>query len=249
MKRALVSALMVGLFLSVVAYGQPSGNIAKLFLVKPKAGMATQFEEAYKEHIGWHRSQNDSWQWSAWQYDSGERFGQYLIRTGNHSWSDFDARGDMDAADGADAQKRFGALVESTIVTYSVVRTDLSRADVPATPPVLITVTNFQVKGDKTAEFASVIKGFNAALDKANWPRTALWTQGVAGNQGNTFSVVILHQKWADKGADGSLIEAVDGAIGEAATAALMAAFSDCVESSQTDILRYRPDLSYNPGQ
>ncbi len=97
----LVVLSLLLLALPVLAQDEP-GNLSRAFFVKPKPGMEQQFEAAYKQHIAWHRQQSDTWAWHTWQYETGDRFGQYAVWTAGHHWEDFDAHAEFSAADTAD---------------------------------------------------------------------------------------------------------------------------------------------------
>jgi len=96
----LLVALAVFTPTTSVSAQEEAGDIARAFVVKAKPGMEQKFEEAYKKHIAWHEQQNDDWTWDTWQFQTGERFGQYMIRTEDHHWQDFDATADFQVADG-----------------------------------------------------------------------------------------------------------------------------------------------------
>jgi hypothetical protein len=71
----------------------PPPMVAKNHFVTANPGQALEFEAAYKGHLEFHANNNDSWYWHTWQIANGQDFGQYIIRTGNHSWSDFEQHG------------------------------------------------------------------------------------------------------------------------------------------------------------
>ena len=59
----------------VVAQDGPA-TVSRSFTVTVRVGHDQQFEEAWKQHIDWHRQQNDSWTWNTWMIVSGTPLGQ-----------------------------------------------------------------------------------------------------------------------------------------------------------------------------
>jgi len=57
---------------------------------KPKEGQTKNFENGYKQHLNWHKTNGDSWSWYGWFIISGERYGQFVDATFNLAWPDFD---------------------------------------------------------------------------------------------------------------------------------------------------------------
>ena len=81
--------------------GAAQRTLAAFSVWKPKDGQAANFEAGYKQHLKWHRSAGDLWDWYGWLIISGPRDGQFIDATFGHAWSDLDHRVDP-AGDGAD---------------------------------------------------------------------------------------------------------------------------------------------------
>ena len=79
---------MAFLFASTT-YGQES-NIGQFAIWKPKEGQLQNFENGYKQHLNWHKTNGDKWGWHGWYIVSGSRYGQFVDATFNHTWADFD---------------------------------------------------------------------------------------------------------------------------------------------------------------
>ncbi len=77
------------LFLQNPIYGQTK-NIGQFAIWKPKDGMLQYFETGYKQHLNWHKINEDKWSWYGWYIISGNRYGQFVDATFDHNWSDFD---------------------------------------------------------------------------------------------------------------------------------------------------------------
>ena len=96
---------LIGIFLliSVSACGQEAPLISHFSVWKPKYGQTVNFESGYKQHLLWHKANNDLWNWYGWFIISGPRDGMFIDATFNHSWHDFDLAKNP-AGDGTDNQ-------------------------------------------------------------------------------------------------------------------------------------------------
>lgn len=85
-KFKLIIALLV---IASSTYGQES-NIGQFAMWKPKDGQLQNFENGYKLHLNWHKTNGDKWGWYGWFVISGSRYGQFVDATFDHTWTDFD---------------------------------------------------------------------------------------------------------------------------------------------------------------
>jgi hypothetical protein len=75
------------LLLSFIMYGQNNDpSIAKFAIWKPNRHSEEKFTNGYKQHLQWHRANNDSWNWYGWYFISGPRAGQFMDATFGHTW-------------------------------------------------------------------------------------------------------------------------------------------------------------------
>lgn len=77
------------IFIANFTYGQET-NIGQFAIWKPKDGQLQNFENGYKQHLNWHKTNGDKWGWYGWFVVSGSRYGQFVDATFDHSWADFD---------------------------------------------------------------------------------------------------------------------------------------------------------------
>ena len=94
--------IVVLLFLCSNVMAQ-DGQVAHFSFWKPKQGQEKNFENGYKQHLSWHKTNGDRWAWYGWYIISGPRNGQFVDATFNHAWGDFD-KPVKPAEDGADNQ-------------------------------------------------------------------------------------------------------------------------------------------------
>ena len=252
MHRIAVSFVVVSvllLALPAMAQDEP-GTLARAFFLTIKPGMTQQFEEAYKQHIAWHRQQNDTWEWHTWQYETGERLGQYLVRTPGHHWEDFDAQAEFSAADTADFSAGAGQYVSSTSSTFSRLLPKVSRWPEGDAMPAFVEVLTFRLRYGASREFNYAIKKINEAINKSDWPVHYAWLTTVSGGQLGTYILVLPHKNWADfKDPEKSFPAMLEEVYGRVEAGKVLKALTKSVLSESSQIARFRPDLSYIPGQ
>lgn len=246
-QRIFTMVVATVLLIAPLCAQQPAGEIAYFIHVKPKAGMVQEFEEAAKSHMDWHRQENDPWQWHIWQYETGEQLGEYLAITQGHRWEDFDAHADFIARDNADAGTRMGPYMESMSAWYSRFLVDLSHWPADLSPSLVFVIMH-RVKPGKVAQLNHAIERIHKALQEANWPHHYLWERVIVGGEGPIFNVVLPMNQWADMNPPETPFEAaIEKAVGRREAESLLRSFLESIEGQRTEILRYRPDLSYVP--
>lgn len=81
---------MILLLLMCGITASAQNTITHFSVWKPKEGQSANFEKGYKEHLIWHSSNKDTWNWYGWFIISGPRHGLFVDATFDHAWSDFD---------------------------------------------------------------------------------------------------------------------------------------------------------------
>ena len=227
---------------------QQPGEIAQLFRVKAKPGHELQLEAGVVEHYKWHRQAGDSWKWENWQFMSGEYFGQFVARTGEHHWADFDTHAEFSRRDNEDVANRLGDHIESTTVWFTRTRSQSSSFPERDAQFPLIEVISYTLKPGKESEFLHVIDIVHEVLQKSNWPQPYIWTQTVAGGEGSEMSLVLPMESWSALEPPEKNVPAVlEEVLGRQGSEAILDLFVSSVESNSSDILIRRPDLSYSP--
>jgi hypothetical protein len=227
----------------------PSGRVAQVFVNVPKPGMGSQYEEGRKKHMAWHTSQKDAFTWYTWEVLTGDGTGNYVVGTFGHEWKDFDGRDTFEAADGADAAANMGAAEASSQQSFYLYRPDMSRTDAAAQGPAkLASVTFFRLKPEGVNDFTSGVIKAKAAQDKVNWPGHSEWYQLANGGEGPTFVLSQPRANWAAfQAPDKTLDVVMEEAYGKQKGAAILATLRKAIRSSYSQIIRFRPDLSYVP--
>ncbi|MDA2924633.1 hypothetical protein MYX65_08265 [Acidobacteria bacterium AH-259-L09] len=151
----------------------------------------------------------------------------------------------------ADAVAKIGPYADSITSWFSRLHQDISYLPEGGFNPKsfpLVLVVAFQVHESKVTDFLYSARKFHAALQKANWPNYYFWSQVVAGGEGPLFNLVLPKKNWAGLTPPEKPFPAVlEEVLGRQEAESLIETFDGTIRSSRSDILRYRPDLSYVP--
>lgn len=243
----LVCALLLAL--PVAAQEEAVGQLARVYVVQPKAGMALQFEEAYAAHVAWHREQGDTWTWVTWQVQSGEDFGKYAIITPGHRWADFDNPGVLPKEDAAHFLSTAGQYVESVTSSFWVSLPDISRPLESEGAAAVRWLNFFEVQRGKIDKFRNAVHKVHKAIEKTNWPANYFWAALVNGGSQPTYLLVFPRENWAGfSPQETPFDQMLEEAYGEQEAKEILSVLDRAIKSQRTHIEVYRPELSYVPG-
>ena len=229
--------------------GKPPMTVAKNHFIDVSPGQALEFEEAYKGHIQWHANMNDTWYWHTWQVVNGENFGQYIIRTGGHQWSDWDEHAEFSKEDGAHFWKNVAGFVQDISSVMVVSNMEISNWTEDYGLPTMVEVTVFHIKGEYSRAFYSAVEKLHEAIVEKEMPFTYLWSSVASGSDGPTMILAFPYKSWADIGAAMGVPfwKMVEEVYGDFETDVLRKMVSKSVASQENFIAAYREDMSYNP--
>jgi hypothetical protein len=248
----LSTALSVLLFVSSAAFaqGQP-GNIAALEFQTPKNGMVKQYEEGRKKKAAWHKQQNDDQGLFVFETLTGDRTGTYIVgRLGVH-WADLDKPKVSDAADLAQYQTLVGASVEKLVTSYWEFQPKWSNPPTDMNGKYTEVIT-FHIRYGHGDDFRSAVARAAEARQKTNSQAHYSWYRLVSGGPGGTFVVTIEHANWASMEEDPaikSLREDLRTAFGEQEAMSVIERLNSSIEGTYSEIIQFRPDLSYIPAK
>ena len=255
MRKILAFAWLPFLALALAAQTQPpaagqQGNLAQIFVARPKPGSDAQYNEGRKRHMAWHRSQNDAWSVFVWEITTGDNTGAFVTGTFGHRWADYDAREKLITADEADVAKNIAPYRQSTAVSYWVFRPDISRSTDPEGSTPYVQITHFFVNPDGLPTFIDSVKKINAGIQKTNYPAApGRWYQLVNGGQGPHFVLAVGRKNLGEmQGPEKTLDQMMAEAYGEQEGRAILDTIRKTYKSTYTELLRLRSDLSYTPG-
>ena len=250
--RTLLAAFGVMLFtVSMLAQAQP-GTVAALEFQKPKNGMVTQYEAGRKQKAAWHKQQNDPQPLLVWETLSGDNTGTYIVgRLGQH-WADFDKPPISDQADLEEYQKVVGSSVESLVSRYYELMPKISNGENSGGPSKFAEIITFHVRYGKGSDFRSAVSRIYDATKKTNWPVHYEWYTLASGGNTGTFVLVLPHANWADfedKPDVKPFRDMIKEAFGQAEADSIVDRIDASVMSETSEIIQFRPDLSYLPGK
>jgi hypothetical protein len=251
--RNLLSAFGVVLFaaFAVVAQQQP-GTVAALEFQKPKNGTVPQYEAGRKQKAEWHKQQKDPLPLLVWETLSGDNTGTYIVgRLGQH-WADFDKPPIPDQADLEEFNKVVGNYVESIVARYYEFMPKISNPSSATMPSKFAEIVTFHVRYGKGSDFRSAITRIYDATVKTKWPVNYEWYTLANGGMTGTYVLVLPHANWADfedKPDVKPFRDMIKDAFGQAEADSIVARIDASVQSETSEIIQFRPDLSYLPAK
>jgi hypothetical protein len=251
MKR-LFSTLALTFLVAVTCFAQQKpGNIASLEFQTPKNGQVKQYEEGRKQKVAWHKQQNDSQPLMVWETISGDNTGTYIVgRLGQH-WADFDKPSVPELADLDTYRRLIAANVQSLVTRYYEFLPKVSSAD-SGGPAKYSEVFTYRVRPGKGEDFRSALNRASEAIVKTKWPGRGYWYVLANGGAGGTYVLVIPHANWADfedKPDMKPFDEMLKEAFGAEEANSINRRFDSSIESSSSEIIQFRDDLSYTPSK
>lgn len=254
MKRnCLLSAVGVVLFAasSLVAQNQP-GTLASIEFQKVKLASVPQYEAGRKQKAAWHKQQNDTLPLLVWETISGENTGTYLVGRFNQNWADYDKPPVTDEADLAEFQKVVGSYVESIVTSYYNYMPKISNESPDPTPSKFSEIYIFQVRPGKASDFRSAIERIHDGTVKTKWPVNYGWYELANGGVAGTFVLSFPHKNWADFEENPTVKpyrDMLKEAFGQAEADSIVDRLDRSIERQTSEIIQFRPDLSYMPAK
>ncbi len=247
MKTILWIGILVLLALPAGAQQEP-GVLTQLFAVRAKAGMTQQFETALKQHMDWARQNGETWPWYTYIVSTGDRLGEYIIRSPGHRWEDLDTHASMMGKLRDRWIANVAQYVETISSSISAFHPNVSRWPEGVMPPTLASVSRYHLNPGGSRDFHHAIKKVHEAIGKANWPAQYGWLSVVSGGESPTFVLVLPYKSWADmKSPEKSLADVLEEVYGRQDSDAIRESFAKSVHCEQTMVVQHRPDLSYQP--
>ena len=249
-KTQTLVTLLVALLLSLAgqdAWAQDN-NLARIYEVKAQSGHAAELEAAIQAHAAWRKEQGDPWYWQVFQVVNGDNLGNIFIRSGDHTWGDFDA---YDGGFGQQGSAHWQANVMSHVesITSMITASHADYHQLPEDMSVfnLFSVTFYHVKPGYGDDFMEAVGLFHDAVKKTDWPVHYAWVSTVNGGEGPANILVLPYENWAAMaGPEKSLGAMMNEVYGEYASNAFEQ-FGSSHYATESSILLFRPDLSVLP--
>jgi hypothetical protein len=248
--RVILFGVLVSLLaMPALAQMKKPESVVRVYVMAPKPGMTQQFEEGRKKHMDFHKKSGDTWTWETWSVETGEGTGNYVSVAGGHAWKDFDAWDEkMGAADTADGDKNLTPYLAANLGSVWMMMTDVSRPRASMTPAKMQEVIHFQLKQGGDGDFNYAIKKITEAINKTNWPVNYTWYALVNGGDQPHYVLVIPHDNWASMAEpDVSFESMIEKAFGHHEAEIVTKSIDRSVQRQWSEMLVFRPELSYMP--
>ena len=251
MKILKLRCLPVVLFIALLGMGAAEAaddpNLARMWVVTPKAGMDQQLEDAMKAHNAWRVDNGDPWSWNTYHKVTGDDLGTWTIRSFGHSYADFDAYGDSEF--GTKAYEHWLANVEPYVAnTASHLAEnvpDLNNWPDDAGPFEWFWVYTYKLKSGSARDFTADAKAIVDALKEAGWGENFAFTWQLDGEVPR-ISLVIPEDNWSGfDGPEKSARDVVAEALGEDKMNAMWDAYNSHIESAHSTVYHRHADMSY----
>jgi hypothetical protein len=242
----LISVFCLGLLSQNLLAQQNS--LARMYHVKVKAGHGVEFAAALKEHAAWRKQAGDPWTWVVYQVANGKDLGHYLIRSGGHTWSEFDEYEDFLRKGGVEFNKTVGPHVKS--VSNVITAVDTVNIDWPENwqDVNLISLVTYHLKPGHGPAFTQAVSKYHKAIQDNNRDVHYAFGWTVNGGKGPTVSLALPFMNWADmEGPEESMREFMQRVMGEEEAKNVYMEFNGTYTSLESRILRVRWDLSVMP--
>ncbi len=251
--RRVLSAFAIVVFAICSALAQEKpGTVAAIEVQKPKNGMVPQYEAARKQKAAWHKQQNDPQPLFVWQILTGESTGDYVVgRLGQH-WADFDKPAIPNETDMAEFQKVVGNYVDSVHAYYYEYMPKVSNPSDGTMPTKFHESNHFYVRYGKNSDFRSAIDRIHEAAEKTKWPINYYWYELTSSGPTGVYLLVVPRNSWADfedKPDVKPFRDMLKEAFGQAEADSIVDRIDKSVEKETSQIVQFRPDLSYMPGK
>jgi hypothetical protein len=255
MKRnQLLSAVGIILFVAgSLAAQQKPGTLAGIEFQKPKNGMVPQYEAGRKQKAAWHKEKNDTQGLLVWETLTGDSTGTYLVSRFAQHWGDLDKPSIPDETDLAEYQKVIGTYGESMVYRLYDFMPKISNPPAGAMAPSKFSeISIFHVRYGKNSDFRSAIERIHDASEKTKWPVNYEWYALVNGGEGGEYVLSVPRNSWADfedKPELKPFRDMLKEAFGQAEADSIVDRIDHSVEHETTEIIQFRPDLSYMPAK
>lgn len=229
---------------SLLTSASAQGNIRSVTFYTVKPDRASDFQAHIKEYNAVMAKGGSERYNSMWLSITGPR--TYARATYYTTWAELDAGADPKmkehATELAQISGRITDCVESSRRTIEVVNPELSLPDSGAVPKML-RVLQSEVRPDKVRDYLALVKSDILPAVKKSGAKDYSIAQGRFGESGSTITSVLGFNNWAEL--DEGL--GAEKGLGKDGYAALLMKTRPLIVSSQYDIYRFQPELSYLP--
>ena len=228
------------------------GTLASIEFQKVKGSNVPQYEAARKQKAAWHKQQKDPLPLLVWEIMSGDETGTFVVGRFDQHWSDYDHPVVTDEADLAEFQKVVGSYVDSVTTRYYDYLPKISNATGDTGPQKFSEIITFEVRPGKGSAFRSAIDRIYEGTVKTKWAVNYGWYALVNGGKAGTYVLSIPHKNWADFEDNPNVKpfrDMLKEAFGQQEADSIVDRLDDSISKETSEIIEYRPDLSYLPSK
>jgi hypothetical protein len=246
----LLVGLLTVLCLSLISQSlfAQANNLARIYFVKVKTGHGDEFAAALKEHTEWRKQAGDPWTWYVYHVINGQNLGDFVIRSGGHTWADLDSYEEFLAKGSVEFNKKVGPHMES--ISSAITADDTTNVNwYPNNDDVnLLSVITYQLKPGHGPAFAQVVNKYHNAIKDNNREGYYSFAWKVNGGSGPSVSLVLPYKNWAEmQGPEESFDAFMERVLGSEEAQKLSDEISSTYHSVESAVVRVRRDLSLLP--
>lgn len=229
---------------SLLTSASAQANIRSVTFYTVKPDRLSDFQAHIKEYEALQAKGGSERYNSVWLSLTGPR--TWAMARYYKTWAELDAGADPKmkeyATELAQINARIGDCIESSRRVIEEVDPNLSLPDSGSVPKMLRVLVT-QVRADKVPDYLALVKSDILPAVKKSGAKDYTIAQGRFGESGSTITSVLGFNAWAefDQGLG------VEKGIGKEGLAALLAKLRPLIATSQYDIYRFEPELSYLP--
>jgi hypothetical protein len=225
-----------------------TGNLARLYFVDVKSGHGAEFEAALKKHAQWRKQAGDTWTWHVSQVVNGENLGDFVIRSGGHTWADFDSYSEFLLKGSIEFNKTVGPHIES--ISSIITAVDTNNINwYPVNEDVnLLRVITYHLKPGQGKAFREVVYKMGAAIREHKRETYFAHAWLVNGSYGPAVSLILPYKNWAGmQGPEESFGDFLDRVLGSEVVQKQFEKLRSTYRSRTSRIIQVRRDLSVFP--
>lgn len=246
MRLLLTCLLALGLPAAALAQDAPE-RVTLHYQMEVKAGHRAQFEEAFKKHVAFRKSEGDPWDWEVWAPAISHSMNSFVVRSQSHTWAEID--------DYAFQREKGMAHFEETVMPHlTAVHASMDRLDeeLSHSPdeadgmPALVALTHHWLEPGKAQQWREAAKTVSKAVVDQDFTEGhfILWQE--AGGKVPAVTIVFPQSNWADMQSEDqrTLLDVLAAGRSEAEAKKILDRLDDAVAHTVREIYAFRSDLS-----
>jgi hypothetical protein len=215
-------------------------------MITPKPGQGAALESAIRDYHHWVADKPGSFRYTWYAIETGSNTGNYIARSGDHNWVDFDAEHDWDEEAGAKFAADVAPLVEKVERRLTVEMSEFANWPEDWSGYTVFQVENWYVKNGQYGKFRQGLETIHKALTEGGFGQHYGFQSTTSGGKGNEIALVLAHKGYAGMAdQDPSFFDLVSQALGgPEAFGEFMADWGSTYHSGENFVVRLLPEAS-----